>query len=99
MKITGAQCRAARALIEWPRHQVAQLSGVEAAIIADFEAGRGNPDEDVVDRLRRVLEEGGAVFISDNGGGVGVRLKFSRKDVRAINKWENEGGPIGTDDV
>lgn len=97
--ITGAQCRAARALVEWPRAHVAKLSGVDADVLADFEAGRGDPGEAVVDRLRRTLEEGGAVFIADNGGGVGVRLKFSRKQVRAINTWEGEGGPVGTDDV
>lgn len=100
--MTGAQCRAARALVEWPRAHVAKLSGVDVDVLADFEAGRGDPGEQAVERLRRTLEEGGAVFIADNaenGGGVGVRLKFSRKQVRAINTWEGEGGPVGTDDV
>ena len=46
------------------------------------------------------LERGGAVFIGeDNSGGLGVRLKFNAKDVRAINRMEGEGGPVGTDDV
>lgn len=51
-------------------------------------------------RLRDALERGGAVFIrEDNSGGLGVRLKFNAKDVRAINRMEGEGGPVGTDDV
>ena len=51
-------------------------------------------------RLRDALERGGAVFIGeDNSGGLGVRLKFNAKDVRAINRMEGEGGPVGTDDV
>jgi len=28
-----------------------------------------------------------------------VRLKFTAKDVRAINRLEGEGGPVGSDDV
>lgn len=39
------------------------------------------------------------MFIWENGGGVGVRLKYARRDVRAINKWEGEGGHAGEDDV
>lgn len=99
MTLTGAQCRAARALIEWPREQVARLSGVAVEVIADFESGRSTPSRAERQRLRQTLEDGGAVFIPENGGGLGVRLKFSRKDVRAINKWEGEGGPTAEDDV
>ena len=51
-------------------------------------------------RLRDALERGGAVFIDeDHRAGSGVRLKFNAKDVRAINRMEGEGGPVGTDDV
>ena len=51
-------------------------------------------------RLQDSLERGGAVFIAkDHTGGLGVRLKFNTKDVRAINRMEGEGGPVGTDDV
>jgi hypothetical protein len=39
------------------------------------------------------------VLIAENGAGVGVRLKFSRKEVRAINRWEHEGGTPGEDDI
>jgi hypothetical protein len=46
-----------------------------------------------------VLQEAGAVFIPENGGGVGVRLKYSRRDVRGLNKWEAEGGTVAEDDV
>lgn len=99
MPITGPQCRAARALIEWPRDHVAERAGVDAGALADFEAGIGDPGAEARDRLRRALEEGGAVFIDENGGGIGVRLRFSRKDVRVLNKWEGEGGQVGDDDV
>lgn len=97
--ITGPQCRAARALVEWPLDEVARRSGVDAAVIAAFESRRAEPGDDVKRRLLATLEEGGAVFIAENGGGVGVRLKYTRRDVRAVNKWEGEGGPAGDDDV
>jgi hypothetical protein len=97
--ITGPQCRAARALVEWPIGEVARRSGVSTAAIADFEARRADPGPEARRRLLGALEEGGAVFIAENGGGVGVRLKYSRRDTRAVNKWEGEGGTAGDDDV
>jgi hypothetical protein len=69
-------------------------------VIIDFEMGRAMPPPNVRDRLRAALEEGGAVFIQESSeGGVGVRLKFNSRDVRAINRLEGEGGSIGEDDV
>lgn len=100
MSITGPQCRAARALVRWSREQISRLSGIDPEVIAQFETGRGEPEEAIRIRLRQTLEEGGATFIEDGaGGGMGVRLKFSTREVRAINKWEGEGGPPGDDDV
>jgi hypothetical protein len=97
--MTAAQCRAARALIEWPVDQLSASSGVEQGIIDDFEARFRTPDDDTKRRLRNALETAGVVFISENGGGAGVRLKFNRREVRAINRWEGEGGSTGEDDV
>lgn len=97
--ITAAQCRAARALIEWSVDQLSQASRVDAKTIADFEARYRAPGEDAKRRIRVALEEGGVSFIAENGGGAGVRLKFSRREVRAINRWEGEGGTVGEDDI
>jgi hypothetical protein len=97
--LTGPQCRAARALIQWSVEQVSRQSGVEAAVIRDFEARVAEPPEEAQRRLCLALEEGGAVLIPENGGGVGVRLKYARRDVRGVNKWESEGGRPGEDDV
>jgi hypothetical protein len=97
--ITAAQCRAARALIEWSVDHLAQTSHVGVKTIEDFEARYRAPDEDAKRRIRDALEEGGVVFIPENGGGAGVRLKFSRREARAINRWEGEGGTVGEDDI
>ena len=100
MIITGPQVRAARALIEWPRDKVARLSGVDLEALTAFERGKIDPGETARAALQAALEQGGAVFIDEGGGeGVGVRLKWSRKDVRQINRLESEGGPVGDDDV
>lgn len=97
--ITGPQCRAARALIELPVAEVGRLAGVEVHVILDFEARRTDPGNEVKRRLFEALESAGAVFIPENGGGIGVRLKYSSRDVRGVRKWEGEGGTVGEDDV
>ena len=53
-----------------------------------------------VQALTDALSNFGARFIpEDEGGGVGVRRKFSRTKVRMLDRWESEGGPVGEDDV
>lgn len=99
MKITGPQARAARALVQWPRDHVARLSGLTVDILADFERENVDPGDEARSRLQSALEEGGAVFLNEEDGGLGVRLKFTRKEVRSIRSMENEGGPVGDDDV
>ena len=99
MIITGPQCRAARALVEISQEQVARLCGVDTLVVAEFESKVTDPGDAVKRRLLETLESCGAVFIWENGGGLGVRLKYTRRDARAVKKWEAEGGPVGEDDV
>ena len=99
MIITGPQCRAARSLVEWSLDQLARESHLAPDTINAFEQKIHDPGTAVKRRLLEVLESAGAVFIWENGGGVGVRLKYTHRDVRAVNKWEGEGGPAGEDDV
>ena len=72
--IRPAQSRAARGLIEWSRDQLAATSGVPARTVADFELGNTTPRAATTNRLRAALEAAGVEFISENGGGAGVRL-------------------------
>jgi len=97
--ITAAQCRAARALIEWSVDDLARASKVDSKTIEDFELRYRAPGDSDKRRVRVALEKGGVIFIPENGGGAGVRLKFSRREVRAINRWEGEGGTVGEDDI
>lgn len=97
--ITGAQCRAARALVEWTRDKLSKNSNVDSSVIEKFERKIDIPGEAVRDALQVALEDAGAVFIEENGGGVGVRLKLNRSEVKRIGVLENEGGIVGTDAV
>lgn len=100
MTIIGVQARAARILVQWPRDHVARLAGVSEAALQAFETGNGELDAEACHRLRNTLESGGAIFLpEDRNSGIGVRLKFTTKDVRAIDRMENEGGAYGADDV
>jgi hypothetical protein len=78
---------------------LAEAAGVELAVIRHLEARLHRPSLEHQRQIRKALEDGGVVFIAENGGGVGVRLKFNRKEVRAINRWEHEGGTTGEDDI
>src|SRR5678815_1624966 len=81
--LTASQCRAGRALIEWSQSQLSQAASIDQQTIADFERRFRSADETTRRRLRAALEAAGVVFISENGGGAGARLKFSREEV-----WE-----------
>lgn len=98
--ITPAQSRAARALLGWSRARVATESGLDASAIEDFESGDAAKPLDAPDGLIAALEQAGVAFLADgDGGGPGVRFKFNRKDVKQIDRMENEGGPVAEDDI
>ena len=97
--LTAAQCRAGRALIDWSQAQLSQSAAIDLQTIADFEKRFRAADETTRRRLCAALEAAGVVFIAENGGGAGVRLKFSREEVWEVNRWEDEGGKSGEDDI
>jgi len=99
MPLTGPQARAARALVELSREDVAGRAGMSVEALRAFEVDRVDPGFDALVRLRAALEAGGAVFMDENEFGRGVRLKFPRRDVGSIRRLENEGGLPAEDDV
>jgi transcriptional regulator with XRE-family HTH domain len=76
--LTSAQCRAARALLDWPREQLAEASKVGLRTIVDFERSAREPREVTKEALIRALESAGVIFVSENGEGPGVRLRKDR---------------------
>jgi transcriptional regulator with XRE-family HTH domain len=73
MSFIPAQCRAARALLDWSQAQLAEASSVATKTIADFERGSRTPYDRTLADLRRALEAAGVEFT--NGGQPGVRMK------------------------
>jgi transcriptional regulator with XRE-family HTH domain len=72
--ITGAQIRAARAMLEWTRADLARASGISANGIANIETGASSPLAVTLERIQHALERAGVGFI-DNGDGPGVQLR------------------------
>ena len=97
--ITASQCRAARALTEISRTMLAERSGIDDETIAGFERQISELDDASVEKLQLALEAVGALFIPENGGGIGVRLKFTRSETKRIQSLENEGGQTGEDEI
>jgi transcriptional regulator with XRE-family HTH domain len=76
--LTDAQCRAARGLLDWSQLDLAKQAGVGIVTIRQLEAGTHEPRRATLDVVRRALEAAGILFIDENGGGAGVRLRKAR---------------------
>lgn len=75
--ITGAQLRAARALVRWSAKDLADAAGVGLATVQRAESVDGTPPSTAGNQrlLRQALEAAGVIFIAENGEGPGVRLR------------------------
>ena len=74
MALSPAQCRAARALLDWSQDDLAAAASVAKKTIADQERGSRRPYDRTLDALQAAFESAGAEFIPEDGKGVGVRL-------------------------
>ncbi|PWB89882.1 transcriptional regulator [Methylocystis sp. MitZ-2018] len=84
--ITGAQIRAARALLGWTVFELAKKARVGVTTVRRTELANGLtnvPSNDAI-ALRSALEKGGVEFIERNGGGPGVRLRVTEKSAPTI---------------
>ena len=100
MIIDGPLARAARILCQVSAADVAAQAEIDKADLKDYEKCRDDLTSEQERRLVHALEHYGAHFIPDgDDGGYSVRLRFNRLKVRAVERWENEGGTTGADDV
>ncbi len=67
MEISPAQCRAARALLNWTQKELADKVGVALKTIQNFEVGRGTPHNLSRVSIRQALEKGGIEFLTNDG--------------------------------
>lgn len=70
--MTPAQCRAARALLDWSQFDLVEHSGVSAKSITDYERGLTKPYGRTLTALKAAFEAAGIEFINR-----GVRLRTS----------------------
>jgi transcriptional regulator with XRE-family HTH domain len=75
--LSSAQIRAARALLKWSAQDLARESALGVNTIRRAEVADEGISLTVANHLaiRRALEAAGVVFIDENGGGPGVRLR------------------------
>lgn len=64
--ITPAQCRAARALLDWSQQDLAKAAHLGLSTIRDFEKGRRVPTHNNLRGIKLALEEGGVEIGAEN---------------------------------
>jgi DNA-binding XRE family transcriptional regulator len=75
--VTSAQVRMARAALNWTVRDLAAATGLHRNTITNIEVGRYAGDPATLNLIKEVLIREGVVFIDENGGGPGVRLRRS----------------------
>jgi transcriptional regulator with XRE-family HTH domain len=98
--ISPAQCRAARALLDWQQRDLAKKSGVSKQAILQFERGRRASWPRTLDDLREAFEDAGVEFLDAQVGvrGLGVQMRdgfepITRDDAAGTgNKATDDGG-------
>lgn len=98
---TGRQIAAGRVLAGVGQERLARMANVPVAALRRMEATIAQPKlpAEQVTAVRETLEKLGIRFIPENGGGVGVRLKFNSSEVKRIATLEGEGGIVADDDI
>ena len=73
MTLSPAQCRAARALLNWSQEDLVRACGITKKTIADFERGATTPRPQTLARIAAALKAAGIEFL--NGKKPGVRFR------------------------
>ena len=75
MPVTSAQVRMARAALNWTVRDLAEAAGIHRNTVTNIEVGRYAGDPQTLDVIEATLRSAGVIFIDENGGGPGVRLR------------------------
>ena len=74
--LTPVQINMARVAVGLGVRELAEAAEVAPSTISRFESDKGGLQARTLDRIQKVLEKRGIIFIAaDSGGGPGVRLK------------------------
>jgi transcriptional regulator with XRE-family HTH domain len=78
--ITIEQLRAARGLLGWSQSELGERAGLSLPTVKRLEGGYGpRVSDEARAKLQRAIEAAGIELIDENGGGLGVRFRKSRK--------------------
>lgn len=65
--ITAAQCRSARALLNWSQPELAQRCGMHVQTISAFESDTSTPSKRTLEKITNTFESSGIEFLSHDG--------------------------------
>jgi len=102
IQMTGRLVAAARALTGISQADFAAASElpVEALRLIEASGSAWLSSERDAEAVSRGLAHFGVIVIEESDGmGAGVRLKFTRQDVKQISRLEGEGGIVRSDDA
>ncbi len=72
--VTREQVRMARGALGWSVKALSERAGVVANTVSRYENG-SDALASTLSKIRRAFEDEGIIFIDENGGGAGVRLR------------------------
>lgn len=102
IKMTGRLVAAARGLTGIGREDFAKAAGIptETLVLMEANGSAWLHSQSDVEAVIRAFETFGVIVIDEQDGmGAGVRLKFTRQDVKQIARLEGEGGIVRSDDA
>ncbi len=73
----------ARAALNWTVRDLANAASLHRNTITNIETGRYAGDLATLETIAAVLKRAGVVFIEENGGGPGVRLRKRQQKEKA----------------
>lgn len=76
--VSGAQCRAARALLGWTQAHLAAEAGVARRTVVHFETEQRSLQRRILADITGALEGAGIELLNDGAGVEGVRLQPPR---------------------
>ncbi len=81
--LTPAQCRAARALLNWSQPDLSKRCGVHVQTISNFEHEKGSPTKNTLKIIMDALEREGVLFLEDGL----IRRSTSIYEIQGENWW------------
>jgi transcriptional regulator with XRE-family HTH domain len=94
-----AQCRAARALLNWSQSKLAKAAALGLSTVVDFERERRSISDSAKSEIEAALRTAGVIFVAENGEGPGVRLRKKHEDQDTLTREIDEiEGELATSD-